>query len=90
MDMKRRGTTGREGAGTRKPSRLVSMVTPCWTEKVWSWAKHVFMKTVLRIMGSMRRRILVSSTWVTLQMCHGPKVYVPWAVDVIAARSKNL
>lgn len=88
-----RGMTGSDGPGTRKPRSRVSIVTLCWTEKVWSCAKHVFMKTVLRMMGSIRRRILVSSTCVTLHKFHGPgkfnwdELYV---LVKIAARSKNL
>jgi hypothetical protein len=53
----------------------------------------VFMNTVLSIIGSMRTRIFVSSTCVTVHRLQGPCLV---AVDaslvllMIAARSKNL
>lgn len=63
----------------------MSIVVLCCIEKVCSWAKHVFMKTVLSIIGSIRIRILVSSTCVTVHKLHAPGELVG-----IAARSKNL
>lgn len=63
----------------------------CWIENVWSWARHVFMKMVLRIIGSILRRIFVSSTWVTVQRLQDPSDV--WEADgclTIAARSRNL
>lgn len=53
----------------------------------------MFMHTVLRIMGTIRRRILVSSTCVTVHIRHelGMVEYgVPSGFVVMAARSKNL
>lgn len=53
----------------------------------------MFMKTVLKIMGSMRIRIFVSSTCVTVQSLHGPWGIVVDASSLLivtAARSKNL
>lgn len=49
----------------------VSMVEPCWTENVWSCAKHVLMMMALQKIGSMPRMIFAFSTWVTLQSFHG-------------------
>lgn len=55
----------------------------------------MFMKTVLRIIGSMRSRIFVSSTCVTVHSLQGPGVIdgdepENLLVVRIAARSKNL
>lgn len=91
--MKRRGITGRDGVGTLKPKRLGSMVTPCWMEKVWSWARHVFIKMVLKIIGSILIMILVSSTCVTVHISHGPSMADDGpssGLFTIAALSKNL
>ena len=94
-NMNMRGMTGIEGPGILKLMKVLSMVVLCWTEKVWSCAKHVFMKTVLSMMGSMRKRILVSSTSVTVQSLHwsdsAPVVDSPSSdLLITAARSKNL
>lgn len=95
MNMKIKGMTGREGPGILNPNKLGSIVMLCWMEKVRSCAKHVFMKTVLSIIGSMRIRIFVSSTCVTVHSLQGPGVIdgdAPEKLLVlrIAAWSKNL
>lgn len=71
IDMKARGITGIEAGGTRNEPRNRFMTCPCWTEKVWSWARQVFIRMVLAIIGSILVRTFTSSTWVTVQRVHG-------------------
>jgi hypothetical protein len=54
---------------------LVSIVKPCWTEKVWSCAKQSVIMTVQQNMGIILRIILAFSTCVTLQSFHGLRFF---------------
>ncbi|KAM2406108.1 hypothetical protein ACFXTH_033247 [Malus domestica] len=71
MDMKRRGMTGIDGAGTLMEPKWRSMMLPCWTENVWSCAKQVFIMMVLKRIGNILVRTFTSSTCVTVQAFHG-------------------
>lgn len=88
MDMKMRGMTGTDGAGTSKLPKWRSMdLFPCWTEKVWSCAKQVFIMMVLNRMGSILVRTLTSSTCVTVQTFHGSALV---SLPSMAALSRQL
>lgn len=72
MIKKTMGMIGRDAGGMLKfLVMLVSMVKPCWTEKVWSCARQRVIIIEQQNIGSMLRMILAFSTWVTLQSCHG-------------------
>lgn len=47
------------------------MMEPCCTEKVWSWARQVFIMMVLARMGIILVRTFTSSTWVAVHTFHG-------------------
>lgn len=79
--MNARGITGIEGPGISKLPIFLSIVVLCWMENVWSWAKQVFMKTVLSMIGNIRITIFVSSTCVTVHKLQDPEV----VVDVVAS-----
>lgn len=61
--MTSRGRVVSEAVGIWKLwKRVRFMFWPCWTEKVWSWAKQQFIIIVLKKMGRRDRKALVSST----------------------------
>lgn len=63
---------GTDGAGILMEPIWRSMTeAPCWTEKVWSWAMHVFMRIVLANIGSILVKTFTSSTCVTVHTSHG-------------------
>lgn len=88
--MKRSGMTGMEAEGTLKSfPKWGSMVVPCWTDTVWSSARHVFTKIVLSRIGIMRVRIFTSSTCVTPHIFH-LRVSSSFSPLITAALSRNL
>lgn len=87
-DMNTRGITGIEADGTSKSPMRVSMRVPCWIERVCNWAKHVFMRIVLRRIGIILVKTFTSSTCVTVQTFHFPAPFVP--LGRTAALSSNL
>lgn len=87
------GMMGREAGGMEKELAMrVSMVRPCWMEKVWSWARHRVMMMVQQKIGIIPRMIFAFSTWVTLQSLQAfgeDSDDVPFS-SLIAALSRNL
>ena len=69
----------------------VSMALPCWTEKVWSWARMVLKMIVQAKIGTTEIRVFTCSTWVTVQRLQGLSfVVVAPSWTSMQALSRNL
>lgn len=82
----------REAAGMEREPTMEFIRTPCWRKVVVVWHMEAEYKMHVSQIGTMRRRILTSSTWVTVQESHvvAGTGSVEYGSAIITALSKQL